>query len=505
MALRTTTKTDGRGAARRWLRALLFEDWTLKLLALAITLGLWYAVTTQRAPATKRLHDVPLEFLLPENIDIGNDPVDKVDVMLEGSQDNGRARREGTTWTSVGGGDSGPARFENDPVDGSKYAYFIDPPEAGETYFFASTDGGKTWSPTRPDDFSVPDLPEYTQFATHPTDPGRVVIGLDRVYERPSRSAAWRAVSPQLEGDKLVTALAYGRVAGTIIAAYGNGHVWRTTDGGGDGEDPSHWVRIDQGTVWGGRPAALLPDTIFPQILYLVSRGGRVWRTSTGGEIWENVTGALPAGLPIYSGVRPSLFSRARGALFIGTSMGVFVSRFQSASTCWVPYLIGMPEVKVSDLQEHVGSDSIAAATYGRGVYVAPLVEVTEPNLKLSYQRSEGCQPTAVVGAQVTLDAKVTGLAGAQFDWTVDGAVVTASGGQATVTLPDAPVPIHVAVTARGDACVLSGQADIVPFTKEQAIWFERLCNFRKWPHKLPNWPINPLGDPLRDRPLPGG
>ncbi|MFL6336130.1 MAG: YbbR-like domain-containing protein, partial [Pyrinomonadaceae bacterium] len=59
----------------------------LKALALLITLGLWYAVTTQRAPATKRLHDVPLEFLLPDNVDIGNDPLDKVDVMLEGSQD----------------------------------------------------------------------------------------------------------------------------------------------------------------------------------------------------------------------------------------------------------------------------------------------------------------------------------------------------------------------------------------------------------------------------------
>src|ERR1044071_5639085 len=88
MASRQTTKeVDRGGVTRGWLRALFLEDWTLKALALLITLGLWYAVTTQRAPATKRLHDVPLEFLLPDNVDIGNDPVDKVDVMLEGSQD----------------------------------------------------------------------------------------------------------------------------------------------------------------------------------------------------------------------------------------------------------------------------------------------------------------------------------------------------------------------------------------------------------------------------------
>jgi YbbR domain-containing protein len=88
MASRQTTKgVESGGITRRWLRALFLEDWTLKALALLITLGLWYAVTTQRAPATKRLHDVPLEFLFPDNVDIGNDPVDKVDVMLEGSQD----------------------------------------------------------------------------------------------------------------------------------------------------------------------------------------------------------------------------------------------------------------------------------------------------------------------------------------------------------------------------------------------------------------------------------
>jgi YbbR domain-containing protein len=88
MASRFPTTKGGaeQGAARRWLRALLFEDWTLKLLALGITLGLWYAVTTQRAPAQMRLRAVQLDFILPEGVDIGNEPVDEVDVTLEGSQ-----------------------------------------------------------------------------------------------------------------------------------------------------------------------------------------------------------------------------------------------------------------------------------------------------------------------------------------------------------------------------------------------------------------------------------
>lgn len=77
---------DARRLVGPWLHALLFEDWGLKLLALVITLGLWYAVTGQRAPATVRLRGVSLEFVRPENIEISNDPIEEVDVTLEGSQ-----------------------------------------------------------------------------------------------------------------------------------------------------------------------------------------------------------------------------------------------------------------------------------------------------------------------------------------------------------------------------------------------------------------------------------
>src|ERR687890_801628 len=124
MAFRVAQQKKGetRGAGARWVRALLFEDWTLKTLALAITLGLWFAVTTQRAPATMRLHNVPLEFILPENVEIGNDPTHVVEVTLQGSQSkltemnvaNLVARAD---VTSLRPGDR-EARFEGDLPEG---------------------------------------------------------------------------------------------------------------------------------------------------------------------------------------------------------------------------------------------------------------------------------------------------------------------------------------------------------------------------------------------------
>ncbi|MGH9901610.1 MAG: CdaR family protein [Pyrinomonadaceae bacterium] len=73
-----------RRVAQRWLREVLFEEWGLKLLALAITLGLWYGVTSQRAPVTISLRGVQLYFMPPDNVEISNNPREEVEVTLQG-------------------------------------------------------------------------------------------------------------------------------------------------------------------------------------------------------------------------------------------------------------------------------------------------------------------------------------------------------------------------------------------------------------------------------------
>lgn len=85
MTLRDVEK-DAVVIGRRWLHDLLFADWGLKLLAFAITFGLWLAVTGQRVPATARLRRVPLHFVLPSDVEIANDPREEIDVTLRGSK-----------------------------------------------------------------------------------------------------------------------------------------------------------------------------------------------------------------------------------------------------------------------------------------------------------------------------------------------------------------------------------------------------------------------------------
>jgi YbbR domain-containing protein len=71
----------------RWLRKVFLEDWGLKLLALAITVVLWLAVTGQNKPMTMRVSGVQLNFLRPEGLEISNEPPATIDVILTGSRD----------------------------------------------------------------------------------------------------------------------------------------------------------------------------------------------------------------------------------------------------------------------------------------------------------------------------------------------------------------------------------------------------------------------------------
>ena len=82
------TTTDLRPAPNRTqtlLRRIFLEDWSLKLLSLAIAVVLWLLVTGQNEPVTAHVN-VQLNFIRPQSLEISNDPPRTVDVMLTGSR-----------------------------------------------------------------------------------------------------------------------------------------------------------------------------------------------------------------------------------------------------------------------------------------------------------------------------------------------------------------------------------------------------------------------------------
>ena len=92
MAFREVDEGESRWArvpreARSWLHEIFLEDWTLKLIALAISFGLWFAITGQRTPTTIRLRNVQLDFQLPNDMEISNEPRRDIDITVSGNSD----------------------------------------------------------------------------------------------------------------------------------------------------------------------------------------------------------------------------------------------------------------------------------------------------------------------------------------------------------------------------------------------------------------------------------
>ncbi|HJS25248.1 MAG TPA: CdaR family protein [Pyrinomonadaceae bacterium] len=83
-----TTAPEPRPAPNRvekLLRRIFLEDWSLKLLSLAIAIVLWLLVTGQNQPVIAHVN-VQLNFIRPQALEISNDPPRTVDVMLTGSR-----------------------------------------------------------------------------------------------------------------------------------------------------------------------------------------------------------------------------------------------------------------------------------------------------------------------------------------------------------------------------------------------------------------------------------
>ncbi|MFL5588285.1 MAG: hypothetical protein ACJ8DI_11600, partial [Ktedonobacteraceae bacterium] len=321
----------------------------------------------QAGPGTwESLNTSSLSTILAQGV--GIHPTNST-ILLEGSQDNGIALRTSSsrTWTYVHGGDASRVRFDPAPQNGGRYAYTTD--VSLYKFFYRSDDYGVTWN-----DKSVPgkpNVPWYALFAFHPDDTARLIVGLDRVYETRDRGDSWKAISPFLQGEKTyISSLTY-ESGDIIFVAYGN-RLFKTTNDGGDGS-ATNWPDTGVGIDFGGSIIAVEVDRRFHGVIYLLTDSGKVWRTANGGNTWEDITGDLPQ-LPATSlALRPS-DGAADPVLFVGTAVGIYTSSHQGPNTSWSRLGSTLPDVSVQDLQFDLVTNSLAAATYGRGIFVSSFV-----------------------------------------------------------------------------------------------------------------------------------
>ena len=286
--------------------------------------------------------------------------------VLGGAQDNGGLRSYPGDWNDWIGGDGEESLVDptnQDNVYGcSQYGFCSYSRDGGNTSFgFGATVGDRfNW---------------FTPVQFDPTNPRVMYYGSNELNRSTNAAQTWTVISPDLTGGPgrdpnypfgTLTSVAAAKTAGqTLFVGTDDGRVWTTTDLG------STWTRVGNPglpTFWVSRVAIDPSNAQTAYATFSGYRGGEdgayVFRTVDGGATWADVTGNLPQA-PVNDIVVSG------GSLYVGDDLGVY--RSSDGGTTWLRVGQGLPRVPVDDIELTASTNTLFAATFGRGMYEVQL------------------------------------------------------------------------------------------------------------------------------------
>ena len=278
-------------------------------------------------------------------------------LLLGGAQDNGTHRQQGANWDLVRGGDG----MDNgiDP-DNNQIMY------ASVYYgdFSKSTNGGNTF-------FSMNSLTAagsgnwVTPFLIDPTNSNIIYAGFDQLWRSNNKGNTWNATSANVIGNGNIDAIAVAPSNNQIIYVSIDENLYRSANNG------SNWNLVSQGMPGTSHITGITVSNIDANHIW-VSRSSyapnhKVFESTDGGQTWLNRTGNLP-NLPVNCIVYQN---NSLDAVYIGTDVGVYYR--DATLNDWTPYMLGLPNVIVKDLEIYYAGNKIRAGTYGRGIWEASL------------------------------------------------------------------------------------------------------------------------------------
>ena len=279
-----------------------------------------------------------------------------------------------TEWKLMEGGIGETGKIIVDPKK-PKQLFGFNPLDTGH-YVMQSPDAGATWTTV----FSSALLSAnfntiYNQsqgyafaylsqkaFAMDPTNPARLLVVSDQVFETTNSGGTWTAISGALSKDAnnpFIAALAIAPSdVNTVYASTQDGRFWVTHD------DGVRWSERDSGLS--GVVVDLRVDPNDPNHVFAIT-GNHVWHLPSSGPPWQKITGSIPGNLGL--GAIFVAWEPAIPALFVGTDRGIYRS-FDLGAT-WIKWGLGLPNTRINDLQGEIRSGELllAAGTFGRGAW----------------------------------------------------------------------------------------------------------------------------------------
>ena len=277
--------------------------------------------------------------------------------VVEGEQDNGTNLRAGTSWSNIYGGDGGQC-FIDRTNDNTIYVQYVN------GAFARSDNGGGSFSSiagSLPSGFDF-----YSSWIQDPVMSTRIYVGgYNPAYVSSDKGNTWTALASS-PGTGSVLALAVAPSNNNVIYTVQYDAIAKSTDGG-----------LTFSNITGALPTSAAFSNIAVSntnadhiwVTYSgYSAGDKVYKSTDGGTTWTNVSAGIP-NVPINTLVYMS--GSAIEEIYIGGDLGVFYLNNNLSAA--LPFMTGLPNVAMKQLQIFLPTRKIRAATYGRSVWESDL------------------------------------------------------------------------------------------------------------------------------------
>lgn len=216
-------------------------------------------------------------------------------------------------------------------------------------------------------------------FILDPNNSARMLgggVSLWRTNNVKSTTPTWLSIKPA--GDSAISAIAIAKGNSAVVwVAQNNAKIYKTTNG--TATAPT-WTTIDDNSATNPLPdrypTRIVIDPANSNIVY-VALGGfspdNLWKTTDGGATWTDITGGAATGLPDAPIRGLARHPGKPGWLYVGTEVGVFASTDDGAN--WSTSNDGPANVSVDELVFMSNSNTLLAATHGRGLFTSNIVD----------------------------------------------------------------------------------------------------------------------------------
>ena len=298
--------------------------------------------------------------------------------MVGGTQDNAGFVYNNNQWNTWTGGDG--MDYEIDPTN-SNIAYGFT--QFGSTLWVTSQNG---------QNLGFADSPEQGNWITPLTvgASGRVYSGFNAVYELVGGD--WTKLSDNLSGSSIDDLEASPNDPNILYAAESD-RLFISEDGGENFrgiiqfDNPISDIAINSND---NRVVYVTTSNRVGSAEYQQPANPKVMKVivpETGNAEKIDITGDLPDNQAFFAIVHQP--RDVKNSIYLGTSLGVYRTDDELiAEGLWEDFSTNLPNTAVSDLEISVKDATIAASTYGRGIFTSPIiVEIADYDISLKALR----------------------------------------------------------------------------------------------------------------------